>query len=93
MVFLGPAMTYVKFRDQTEEQVKDRAYRVRKNLNQMRVDRGWIAGGAVGSIVFTLSVTNPLLGELVGSSIGLLGTAYYNNIYLAPPKDTTATNE
>ena len=93
MVLLGPAMTYAKFRDQTEEQVKDRAYRVRKNLNQMRVDRGWIAGGAVGSIVFTLSVTNPLLGELVGSSIGLLGTAYYNNMYLAPPKDTTATNE
>lgn len=86
-------MTYSKFRDQNYEQVYDRAYRVRKNLNQMRVDRGWIVGGAIGSMVLTLSVANPLLGELVGSSIGLLGTGYYNNMYLAPPKDKTATDE
>ena len=75
-------MTYQKFRDQTEEQVWDRAYRVRKNRNQIRVDRGWLVGGAVGSMVFTLTATNPLFGELVGSSIGLLSTGYYNNMYL-----------
>ena len=73
--------------DQTDEQVEDRAYRVRKNQNQIRVDRGWIAGGAIGSLFFTLSATNPLFGELVGSSLGLLGTAYYNNMYLAKPKN------
>jgi len=82
----GPAMTYSKFRDQTYEQVWDRAYRVRKNRGQVRADQGYIAGGVIGSLVTTLTASNPLVGELVGSSIGILGAAYYTNMYL-PKKE------
>lgn len=82
-------MTYKKFLDQTEEAVFDRAYRVRKNRNQIRVDRAYIVGTVVGSTLGTLTMVNPLFGELAGSSIGLLGTTYYNNMYL-PSMKTSA---
>lgn len=78
----GPLMTYKKFTDQSYDAVWDRAYRVRKNRNQVRVDRAFVTGGVLGSMVMTLRAANPLFGELVGSSIGLLATAYYNNMYL-----------
>ena len=79
-------MTYSKFRDQTYEQVWDRAYRVRKNRGQVRADQGYIAGGVIGSLATTLTASNPLIGELVGSSIGILSAAYYTNMYL-PQKE------
>lgn len=80
-------MTYKRFLDQTEEAVFDRAYRMRKNRNQIRVDRSYIVGGVFGSTIFTLTMANPLFGELVGSSVGLLGAAYYNNMFLSSADD------
>lgn len=72
-------MTYKTFRDQSNDAVWDRAYRMRKNQNQIRCDRGYIAGAATGLTVSLLRNTNPMFGSFVGMSAGLIGMGIYNN--------------
>lgn len=77
-LFAGPAMTFLRVKNETEEAIEDRCYRLRHNRNQVRVDQASIVGGLAGSAV-GMTMANPTLGFLVGMSSGVIGAAAYNS--------------
>ena len=77
----GPAMTYLRLKSSnaTEASVYDRCYRLRYNRNQVRVDRGALAGAVAGSALAVPAGASPMVGALLGMSAGLLSMGFYNN--------------
>ena len=76
----GPLMTYFRLRSiETEEEVTDRCYRLRKNRDQVRVDQASVIGGVAGAGLATFSAgTSATFGGVVGMSSGVILAAIYN---------------
>lgn len=76
----GPLMTYFRLRSiKTEEEVIDRCYRLRRNLDQVRVDQASVVGGVAGAGLATFSAgTSAMFGGVVGMSSGIILAAIYN---------------
>ena len=66
-------LTYLRIRDQTEEQIFDRSYRIRHNKMQVRCDRISIATAGIGAVagVFGFSSAGLVTSGLYGASLGL----------------------
>ncbi|XP_065666604.1 uncharacterized protein LOC100213118 [Hydra vulgaris] len=80
----GPPMTFMRIKDvETLDPITDRCYRIRKNMNQLRVDRSYFLGGGVGTFTSVAIASSPVFGFLAGSSMGLISAGLYNH-QLAP---------
>jgi len=81
---VGPAMTQSVLRGKkaTPESVADRCYRLRYNRGQVRIDRGSAVGAVSGAALAVPMGASPLLGGLVGMSVGIISMAYYNNAWM-----------
>ena len=66
-------LTYLRIRDQTEEQIFDRSYRLRHSKMQIRCDRISIATAGIGAVAGVLGFPSAGLvtGGLYGASVGL----------------------
>ena len=66
-------LTYARIRDQTEEQIFDRSYRLRYNKSQVRCDRISVATAGIGAVAgaFGFSSVGLVTGGLYGASLGL----------------------
>lgn len=66
-------MTYMRIRDQTEEQIFDRSYRIRYNKGQVRCDRISATTAGIGAVAGALgfSSVGMVTGGLYGASLGL----------------------
>ena len=66
-------LTYARIRDQTEEQIFDRSYRIRYNKGQIRCDRISVATAGIGAVAgaMTFSSVGMVTGGLYGASLGL----------------------
>jgi len=83
---VGPVMTQgvLSAKQADRDSVYDRCYRLRYNKNQVRIDRGSAVGAASGTAIASQMGGNPVLGALVGMSLGFISMAYYN--YSSPKK-------
>jgi len=70
----------------TEERNHDRAYRLRWNYNQNRVDMYSGVGGAIGGIGGAL-LTKSVLGFTRGGALGLAAAVLVHASTIVPPKD------
>lgn len=74
-------MTYMRVRNNADEQIFDRAYRLRYNKGQVRMDKftygGALLGGATGAMAGGLS------GSLQGASLGV-GLAVLAHVITKP---------
>jgi uncharacterized membrane protein len=75
----GPLMLEGRLRDQTPESVYDRCYRLRRNRNQVRVDRGVTYGAAVGAATTAFMGQGVLPGLLLGIGLSCLAGGAYNS--------------
>ena len=72
-------MTYMKIKDvESLDPITDRCYRLRKNQNQLRADRGYFIGGGIGIFTSVAIASSPVFGFLAGSSAGLISAGLYN---------------
>lgn len=84
----GPVMTrsVLNVKQATPESVYDRCYRIRNNRGQVRVDRGSAVGALSGSALMLPMGGSPVMGALVGMSVGIISMAVYNNAVLPSKK-------
>jgi len=78
----GPVMTELALKNATVDSIWDRAYRLRYNRGQVRVDRmaTWaVVGGAAAGAFLGRGLVD---GALVGLVIGTISTGVYNNFIL-----------
>ena len=73
-------MTFMKLKNEEEIAIWDRAYRLRKNRNQVLSDQAYFAGGTVGLLVSLALKSNPAFGSLVGSTGSLVLMGLHNNM-------------
>lgn len=84
-LIVGPLMTWMRLRSiETEDEVKDRCYRLRKNRTQVRVDQASILGalggyGIVAHGSFGDFANSLLFGTVVGMSSGIVLAAIFNS--------------
>ena len=66
-------LTYLRIRDQTEEQIFDRSYRIRYNKTQIRCDRISVTTAGIGAVVGAMGFSSAgmVTGGLYGASLGL----------------------
>lgn len=66
-------LTYARIRDQTEEQIFDRSYRLRHNKMQVRCDRISVVTAGIGAVagVIGFSSVGLITSGLYGASLGL----------------------
>lgn len=88
MVF-GIVSTYMRIRNNEEEQIYDRCYRLRHHAGQVRTDKftygGMVLGGLGGMAAGWGS--NPLVGGVQGASVGV-GLAVLGHVLTKPkPKE------
>lgn len=76
----GPLMTYLKLKNEPEERIWDRCYRLRYNRGQVRVDQDSVMGAVLGSGIGAATGSGALFGGLVGMSSGIIIAAAYNNM-------------
>eukprot|EP00731_Ephydatia_muelleri_P025999 Em0018g99a len=62
--------TYLRLQDQSDIQVWDRAYRLRHNEKQVRVDLWTYGGLAVGGLAGSLLAVPRVMAAIYGASIG-----------------------
>jgi len=76
----GPVMTQsvLNAKKATPESVYDRCYRLRYNRGQVRIDRGSAVGAVSGAALAGPMAASPLMGALVGMSVGIISMAVYN---------------
>ena len=75
---MGPIVTYMQSKTFSTEEFEDRAYRLRHNRGQVRVDRASFLSGVAGAGVGAAMGASPLLGGMIGISAGILGMREYN---------------
>ena len=75
---LGPALTIMRCSNQSEESIYDRCYRIRRNDNQMRVDRLSILGALAGAGLIRFAGAQVGKGLLLGYSSGCIAGGAYN---------------
>ena len=73
-------MTFMKLKNEEEIAIWDRAYRLRKNRNQVLSDQAYFAGGTVGLLASLALKSNPAFGSLVGSTGSLVLMGLHNNM-------------
>lgn len=77
--------TYLRLRDQTDIQVWDRAYRLRHNEKQVRVDKWMYAGLAVGGLAGSLLTAPRMMAAIYGASMAC-GPALFGGMANNMPK-------
>jgi len=78
----GPVMTHSVLNKASPESVYDRCYRLRYNRGQARFDRGSAVSAASGAAVAVPMGGSPLLGSLLGMSMGIISMVVYNYAWL-----------
>lgn len=85
-LILGPFLTMMRLRSiESDDAVRDRCYRLRRNRNQVRVDQGSILGALAGYGVvahgsFGDFANSLLFGSVVGMSSGIVFATLLNRI-------------
>lgn len=85
-LLVGPLMSWMSLRRmETEDEVKDRCYRLRKSRNQVRVDQASILGALGGYGIeahgtFGSFANSLWFGTAVGMSSGVVLAAVFNSI-------------
>ena len=85
-IAFGIVSTYLRIRDNADEQIYDRCYRLRYNVGQVRLDRftygGILIGGAAG-MAARLSPSGLFMSGLQGASLGI-GIAVFDHVATKP---------
>ena len=76
---LSPLMVEGAVKNQEDERIYDRAFRIRYNSGQMRADRWAIGGGLSGGLLGLVSPAGAVTGSLLGIALGTLGAGVYTN--------------
>jgi len=81
---VAPLMTQgvLRGRKADRDSVYDRSYRLRHNRGQVRVDRGSAVGAVSGASLAVPLGASPVMGALVGMSMGIVSMACYNSCWL-----------
>jgi len=76
----GPLMTQsvLSAKKANRDSVYDRCYRLRYNKKQIRIDRGSAVGAVGGSALAGQMGASPVMGALVGLSVGFISMMVYN---------------
>ena len=82
----GPLMTShaLSIKNADRGGVYDRCYQLRYNKKQLRIDRGSAVGAVTGTALAGHLDANPVMGALVGMSMGFVSMIVYN--YALPKK-------
>jgi len=77
----GPMMTQSVLigKKASPESVYDRCYRLRYNRGQVRIDRGSAVGAISGAAIAGQMAESPVMGALLGMSVGIISVAFYNS--------------
>lgn len=80
---VAPFMVEGAVRNQEQERIYDRAFRIRYNSGQMRADRWAVAGGVGGCVLGGMGApVGALAGGMMGIALGTLGAGFYTNTVL-----------